>query len=88
MPVYANQVDIPASIGYLNPSNGGYNYTSDIARVLQKYDIGWTWWQWRGHEWPPKPGSTMFMYYTSDGKHADSGLVAAVRPYLSDKDVQ
>jgi len=87
VPVYANQVSVTAGMGILSPSNGGYNYTSDVMRIFQKYDIGWTWWQWRGHKWPPVPGSTAFMYYVSDVKHADVGLAAAVKPFLSDKDM-
>ena len=44
MPIYANQVTVAAGMGMLSPTNGGYDYTSDVMHI-QKYVIGWTWWQ-------------------------------------------
>ncbi len=66
-------------------SAGRYTYMSDLAAMLQKLDIGWAWWTWRGGHggegW--QHGSFEIIYDYGNGSiGVDQLALDAVAPYM------
>ena len=82
VPIFMNQWSVVRAV---TEQAGRYKYVADIAALLQSMGIGWAWWTFRGNE--PKPGSSAFVYYASNGTVVqDEGLIGAVKPYMANSD--
>jgi hypothetical protein len=82
VPVLMNQWSVVRGV---TEKAGRYAYVSDLADLLQEFDIGWAWWTFRGNE--PKPGSSAFVYYANNGSIIqEDGLISAVKGFMADTD--
>lgn len=83
VPVFMNQWAAPCGI---TADRGRYDWIRDIAKIAKEYNIGWTWWVFRGSK-ECSGGSSAWVYTDSSGVlHADQQGIDAVKQYMSDSD--
>lgn len=85
VPLFVNQWSVVHGV---SAAQGRYAFMRDLAASLQRLDIGWSWWVWRGgggDTWAH--GSSEFVYEQANGTVLlDDAAFAAVRGYMSDSD--
>lgn len=78
-----NQWAAPCGI---SEANGRYAYIGDVAKIMKKYNIGWTWWVFRGSK-ACSGGSSSWVYTDASGAlHVDTKANDAVKDYVSNSD--
>ena len=82
VPVFVNQWGIAHGI---KEEQGRFAYMKDVARTLQQYNIGWTWWTWQGGSsgdaW--SNGSMEIVYKHVNGTlEVDQKAVDALKGYI------
>jgi len=88
VPLFLNQWGVGYGVGRVDPatgkSGGRYAFMADLAATLQRLDIGWAWWTWRGGgdvDW--KNGSSEIIYdYRNGSVGVDTAAVAALAPSM------
>jgi hypothetical protein len=78
VPVVVNQWEVSYGV---SAAEGRYIFMSDVARELQRLDIGWAWWVWRGGG-QPVDGSSGFVWNEGASTHQDSDAIAAVTDFM------
>ena len=89
VPIFMNQWGVGYGVGRVDPatgkSGGRYAFMADLAATLQRLDIGWAWWTWRGGgdvDW--KDGSSEIIYDYSNGSvGVDTRAVQAFTPFMA-----
>ena len=89
VPIFMNQWGVGYGVGRVDPatgkSGGRYAFMADLAATLQRMDIGWAWWTWRGGggtDW--KDGSTNIIYDFANGTVGiDTPAIAAFKPSMA-----
>ena len=77
-PVFMNQWLVQRKV---TPEQGKLQFVADVANLTKQMGIGWAWWVWRGDT--PKPGSSAFIYYASNGSViVEKELVATVKDLM------
>ena len=63
---------------------GRFEFMADVAKELQRLDIGWAWWVWRGGGGPgfPKYGSSGFVWGTGSEAQHDDRAIDSVKPFM------
>ena len=67
--------------GPLHCVQGRFAFMADVAKELQRLDIGWAWWVWRGGG-APKYGSSGFVWGTGPQAGQDDQAISAVKPFI------
>lgn len=83
VPIFMNQWAAPCGI---SEASGRYTYIGDMAKIAKKYNVGWTWWVFRGSK-ECTGGSSAWVYTDDAGQlHSDTKATDAVKDYMSNSD--
>lgn len=78
VPVIVNQWEVSHGV---SSAEGRFRFMSDVASELQRLDIGWAWWVWRGGG-KPVAGSSGFVWDEGTAAMQDKDAIAAVQDFM------
>lgn len=70
---FRNQYNVPLFVNQWSvvygrsEADGRYDFIRDMTKLFQDFDIGWTWWTWRGGSRPNEKGGASNWMTTQNG---------------------